>query len=165
MSDSLQQRGLRHTRLPCPLLSPSVCANSCPLNPWCHPTISSSVTPFSSYLQSFSASGFFPMHWLFTSDGQSTGASASASVLPINIQSWFPWGWKGLISWQSKGFSRVFSSTTVQKHRFFGTQHFFMAQLSHPYITMGKIIALTTQTFVGKVMSLLFNMLSMKGCY
>ena len=107
-------------RLACPSLSPRVCSNSCPLIWWCHPTISSSVTPFSFCLQSFPALGSFPVSRLFTSGGQRTEASASASVLPLNIQAWFPLGLTGLISLPSKGFSRVFSSTTVQKHQFFG---------------------------------------------
>ena len=92
MSDSLQPYGLQHVSLPCPSLSPGVCSNSCPLNQWCHPTISSSITPFSSFLQSFLALGSFPMSWLFTSVVQIIGASASASVLPVNIQGWFPLG-------------------------------------------------------------------------
>ena len=103
----------------------SVCSNSCPLSLWCHPTISSSVAPFSSCLQSFPESGSFSMSWLFASDGRSIGASPSASVLPIsplNIQGWFPLGLTGLISLQSKGLPRVFSSTTVRKHQFFSIQ-------------------------------------------
>ena len=103
-------------------LSPRVCSNSCPLSRWCHPTISSSFVPFSSCLQSFPASGSSLMSWLFTSGGWSIGVSASASVLPMNIQGWFPLGLTGLISLQSKGLSRVFSTTTVWKHQFFGTQ-------------------------------------------
>ena len=98
------------------------CSNSCPSNQWCHPTISSSVIPFSSYLQSFPASGSFPMSQFFALGGQSIGASASASVLPMNIQDWFPLRWTGWISLQSKGLSRVFSNTTVQKHQFFSAQ-------------------------------------------
>ena len=114
--------GLQDARRP--RLSPSngVCSNSCPLNWWCHPAISSSVIPFSSHLQSFPASGSFPMSPFFTSGGQSTGVLASASVLPMNIQDWFPLGWTGWIFLLSKGLSRVFSNTTVQKHQFFGTQ-------------------------------------------
>ena len=112
---------LQHSRLLCPSLSPWVCSNSYPLSQWCHPTISSSVTPFSSCPQSFPASGSFPLSQFFASDGQSIGVSASASVLPMNIQDWFPLGWTGWISWQSKGLSRVFSNTTVQKHQFFVT--------------------------------------------
>ena len=122
VSDSLRLRGLQHTRLPCPSLSPRACSNSCPLNRRCHPTILSSVVPFSSCLQSFPASGSFPMSQFFTSGGQSIGVSASASVLPMNIQDWSPLGWTGLISLQSKGLSRVFSNTTVQKHQFFSAQ-------------------------------------------
>ena len=114
--------GLKHTRLLCPPVSPGVCSNSCLLRQWCHPTISSSVASFSSCSQSFPISGSFPMSWLFASDDQSIGASASASVLPMNMQSWFPLGLTGLISLQSKGLSRVFSSTTFQKHQFFSTQ-------------------------------------------
>ena len=109
-------------RLPCPSLSPGACSNSYPLSRWCHPTISSSVVPFSSCLQSFPASGSFPMNLLFAAGGQSIGASASASVLPKNIQGWFPLGLTSLISLRSKGLSRVFSSTTIRKHQFFGTQ-------------------------------------------
>ena len=122
LSDSLRPHGLQHIRLPCPSLSPGVCSNSCPLSQWCHPTISSSVACFSSCLQSFPASGSFPMSQLFTSGGQSIGVSASASVLPMNIQGWFPIELTGLISLQSKGLSRVFSNTTVQKHQFFSAQ-------------------------------------------
>ena len=101
---------------------PQLSSNSCPLSRWCHPTISSSLVPFSSCLQSFPASASFPMSQLFTSGGQNIGVSASASVLPMNIQDWFPLGWSDLISLQSKALSRVFSNTTVQKHQFFGTQ-------------------------------------------
>ena len=122
MSDSLQPHGLQHTRPPRPSPTPRVYSNACPLSQWCHPIISSSVVPFSSCLQSFPASGSFPMSQLFASGGQSIGVSASASVLPMNIQDWFPLGWNGWISLQSKGLSRVFSDTTVQKHQFFGTQ-------------------------------------------
>ena len=121
-------------------------------------TILSSVIPFSC-LQSFPASGSFPTSWFFTSGGQSIGVSASASVIPMNIQDWLPLGQTGWIPLQSKGLSRVFSNTTVQKHQFFGTQ-LSLVQLSYPYMTTGKIIALTWWTFVSKVMSLLFNMLS-----
>ena len=123
MSDSLQPHGLQHTRLPCPSLSPGVCSNSSPLSWWGHPTISSSVTSFSFYPQSFPAAGSFPKSQFFTSGGQSIGVSASASVLPMYIQGWCPLRLTGLISLQSKGLSRVFSSTTIWKHWFFGTQH------------------------------------------
>ena len=119
MSDSLQPHGLQHARLPCLSWIPEACSNSCPSYQWCHPAISSSVIPFSSCLQSFPASGSFQMSQLFTSGGQSTGVSASTSVLAMNIQYWFPLGW---ISLQSKGLSRVFSNTTVQKHQFFSAQ-------------------------------------------
>ena len=122
VSNSLQLHGLKNARLLCPSLSPGVCSDSYPLNWWCHPTISSSVVPFSSCPQSFPALGSFPMSRLFASGGQSIGASASASVLPMNIQDWFPLGWTGLVSLLSKGLSKVFSNTTVQKHKFFGTQ-------------------------------------------
>ena len=116
LSDSLRPHGLKHTRLSCPSLSPRVCPTSCPLNRWCHPTISSSVSPFSSCPESYPASGSFPVSQLFAPGGQSIGDSASASVLPMNIQAWFPLGLTGLISLLSKGLSRVFSSTTTQKH-------------------------------------------------
>ena len=120
VSESLRPYGLQHTRPPCPSPSPEVYSNSCPLSQWCHPTISSSVVPFSSCLQSFPASGSFPMSQCFTSGG--IGVSASAAVLPMNIQNWFPLRWTGWISLQSKGLSRVFSNTTVQKHQFFSAQ-------------------------------------------
>ena len=119
MSDSLWLHGLHHTRLPSPSPAPGACSNSCSSSQWCHPTISSSVIPFSSCLQSFPASGSFPMSQFFISGGQSIGVSASTSVLPMNIQYWFPLGSTGLIL-QSRGLSRVFSNTTVQKHQFFG---------------------------------------------
>ena len=119
---TLPLRGLQHSRLPCPSPTPGACSNSCLLSRWCHPTISSFVIPFSSCLQSFPASGSFPMSQFFASGGQSIGVSASASVLPMNIQDWFPLGWTGWISSQSKGLSSVFSNTTVQKHQIFGTQ-------------------------------------------
>ena len=122
MFDSLWAHGLQHTRLPCPLPSPRACSNSCLLSQWCHPTILSSVIPFSSWLQSFLASGSFLMSQLFASGGQSIGASASASVLLMNIQDWFPLGLTGWISLKTKGLSRVFSNTTLQRHQFFGTQ-------------------------------------------
>ena len=125
-----------------------------------HPTISSSVIPFSSCPQSFPASGSFQMSQFFASVGQNIGVSASTSVLPMNNQNWSPLGWTGWLSLQSKGLSRVFSNTTVQKHQFFQRSALFIVQLSHPYMTTGKIIALTRWTFVGKVMSLLFHMLS-----
>ena len=121
MSNSLWPLGLPHARPPCPSPTPGVYSNSCPLSQWCHPTISSSVVRFSSGLQCFPASGSFPVSLFFTSGGQSIGVSASASVLPMNIQDWSPLGWTGWISLQSRGLSRVFSNITVQKHQFFGT--------------------------------------------
>ena len=120
MPNSLQPHGLQHIRLPCPSLTPGSCSNSCPLSWWCHPTISSSIVPFSSCLQSFPASGSFPMSQLFASGGPSIGALAS--VLAMNIQGWFPLGLTDWVSLQSKGLSRVFSNTTVQKHEFFCVQ-------------------------------------------
>ena len=146
MSDSLWPQGLWHSRLPCPSLSLGVFSNPCPSSKWCHPTISSSVVPFSSCLQSFPASGSFPMSPFFASGGQSIGASASASVFPMNSQDLFPLGLTGWISLLSKGLSRVFSSTTIWKHRVFSTHHnlkasrfqhsaFFMVWLSHLYVT------------------------------
>ena len=198
----------------CPSPTSRACLNSCPLSWWCHPTISFSVIPFSSHLQSFPASESFPMSQFFTLSGQSIAASALASVLPMNIQDWFPLGCTGWVSLQSKGFSRVFfqhhsSKPSVLRIRWpkysgfsfsispsseypglisfrmdwfdlFAVQRtlksllqhhsskatilqrsaFFMVQLSHPYMTTGKTIALTRWTFAGKVMSLLFNMLS-----
>ena len=119
LSESLQLHGLQHARLSCPSLSPRFCSDLCPLSQWWHPTISSSVVPFFSCLQSFPASGSFPMSHSFASGSQSIRTSASALVPPIYIQGWFPLGLTGLISLQSKGFSRVFSSTTVQKHQSF----------------------------------------------
>ena len=119
---TLRPHGLQHTRLSCPLPTPGAYSNSCPSSWWCHPTISSSVIPFSSCPQSLPASGSFPMSQLFASGGQSIGASASAPVLPMTMQDWFPLGLTGWISLQSKGLSRIFSNTTVQKHQFFGTQ-------------------------------------------
>ena len=114
--------GLQHLRPPCPSPTPRAYSNLCPSSQWCHPTIWSSVIPFSSCLQSFPASGSFQMSQFFASGSQSIGVSASASVLPMNIQGWFPLGLTGLISLQSKGLSRVFSNTTVQKHQFYGAQ-------------------------------------------
>ena len=122
VSDSLQPHEPQHARPPSPSPTPRVYRNPCPLSQWCHPTISSSVIPFFSCLQSFPSSGSFPMSQLFTSGGQSTGVSSSTSVLPVNTQHWSPSRWTGWISLQSKGLSRVFSNTTVQKHQFFGAQ-------------------------------------------
>ena len=150
-------QGLQPARLPCPLPSPGACSNSCPLSWWCHPTISPSVGPFSSCLQSFPASGAFLMSWLLASGGQSTGLSAS--VLPMNIQDWFPSALTGLSSLQSQGLSSL-----VQHHCLKASvprcSAVFMVQLSHPYMTTGRTITLTIWTFIGKVMSLLFKTLS-----
>jgi len=183
---------MQHARLPCPSPTPRTCTNLCPSSQWCHSTISSSVAPFSFCLQSFPASGYFPMSQFFASRGQSIGASASASVLPMNIQDWLPLWLTGLISLQFKGLLRVFSNTIVQfssiqslsrvwlfatpwtaacqaslsitnsrsKASVLQCTAFFIVQLSHPYITPRKTIALTRWTSVGKVTSLLFNMLS-----
>ena len=122
MSDSLRPHESQHARPPCPPPTPGVHWNSCPSSWWCHPTISSSVVPFSSCLQSFPASGSFPMSQFFPTGGQSIGVSASASVLPMNIQDWVPLGWTGWISLQFNRLSRVFSNTTIQKHQFSGAQ-------------------------------------------
>ena len=121
VSDSLQPHGLQHTRTPCPSPTPGAYSNSCPSSRWCHPTISSPIVPFSSHLQSFPASGSSPVSQFFASDGRSIGVSASASVLPMNIQDWFPLGLTGWVSLQSKELSGVFN-TTVQKHQVFGAQ-------------------------------------------
>ena len=124
MSSSLSPHGLQRAKLLCPLLSPGVCSNSYALSQWCYLTILSSATTFSSWCQSFPASGSFPVSQFFASGSQSIGVSASTSVLPMNIQDWSPLGWTRLISLLSKGLSRVFSNTTVQKHQFFGTLPF-----------------------------------------
>ena len=160
VSNSSWPHELQHAWLPCPSPTPRACSNSCPLSWWCHPTISSSVIPFSSWLQSFPASGSFPLSQFFVSGGQNIGVSASASVLPMNIQDWFPLGWTGWIPLQSKELSRVFSNTTVQNHPILQCSAFFIVQLSHLCMTTGKTISLTRWTFVGKLMSLLFNMVS-----
>ena len=141
---------LQHAGPPCPSPAPRVCSNSCLLSRWCHPTISSSVAPFSFCPQSFPESMSFPESWLPTSGGQSIGVSASASVLPMNIQGWFPIGLGGLISLPSKGLSKVLSRTTIQKHQFFGAQPFLWSN-SHLHMTTGKTIGLTIWTFVPKV--------------
>ena len=132
---------------------PGVCSNSCPLSQWCHPTISSSAAPFSFCLQSFPASGYFPVNQLFTSGGQSIGASASESALPMNIQGWFPLGLTGLISLLSKGLSRVFSSTTVWKYQFWEAQpflwpnsHMYTQLLEKPVVLWKKVKMLVTQS-------------------
>ena len=129
MSDYVHSYGLQHARLPCPSPTPGAYSNSCPSSWWCHPTISSSVIPFSYCPQSLPASGSFPMSQFFASGGQRIGASAA--VLPMNIQDWFPLGLTGLVSLQSKGLSRVFSNTTIQKHQFFSAQ---LSPQSNSYI-------------------------------
>ena len=144
----------------CPTPTPRAYSNSSASNQWCHLAISSSVVPFSSHFQSFPASGYFPMSRFFTSGGQSIGVSASPSVLPMNIQDWSPSGWTGWISLQYKGLSKSFLQHHSSKASILWHSAFFIVQLSHPYMTTGKTIALTRWTFVGKVMSLLFNMLS-----
>ena len=158
MSYSLQPHGLQHTRLPCLSLSSRVCSNSWPLSRWCHPIISPSIVPFSCP-QSFPESGSFPMSQFFTSGGQSIEVSASVSVLPVIIQDWFPLGWTGWISLQSKGLKSLLqqhsSKASILQH-----SAFFMVQPSQPYMTTGKTTAFTRWTFVSKVMSLLFNPLS-----
>ena len=128
MSDSLQLHGLQHTRPPCPSPASRACSNSCPWSRWWRPTISSSLVPFF-YLQSFPALGSFAMSHFFTLGGKSTGAWALASVLPMKVHDWLPSRWTSLISLQSKGLSRVFPNTTVQKHQFFSAQLFFMITL------------------------------------
>ena len=158
MSDSLWSHGLQGAMLPSPSLSSGVSLNSCPLSQWCYPTISSSVSLFSTCLQSFPISGLFPVNQLFTPGSQSTGDPASVSVIPMNSQGWFPLGLTGLMSLLSKGFSRIFSKTTIWKDQFFGAQP---SLWSNSYIRtwlLEKTIALTIQAFVGKVMSLLLQL-------
>ena len=135
MSDSLWPHGLQNMTFPCPSPASGVCLDSCPLSWWCHPTISFSVIPFSHRLQSFPASRSFPVSQFFTSGGESIGVSASVSILPKNIQDWFPLGWTGLIFLQPEGLSRVFSNITIQKHQFFSTQLFYTPTLTsiHDY--------------------------------
>ena len=157
MSNSLRPHGLQHARPPCSSPTPGVYSNSCPLSQWCHPAISSSVIPFSSCLQSFPASASFPMSQLFESGGQSTGASASASVLPMNIQDSSPLGLTALISLLVQGTAKSLLQHHNSKASILQCSAFFIVQLSHPCMTTGKTIALTRWTFVGKVMSLLFN--------
>ena len=154
MSDFLWSHGLQHARLPCSSLSPRGCSASCPLSRWCYLTISSSATSYSPFPFNLSQHQCFPMSRLFTSGGQRIGVSAS--VLPMNIQGWFSLGLTSLISLQSNGLSRVFSSTTVWKHQFFSAQSSLWSNFN---MTTGKTIALTRQTFVGKVTSLFSNML------
>ena len=164
MSDSLRPHGLQHTRPPCPSTTTGDYSNSCPLSQWCHPTISSSVVPFSSHLQSFPASGSFQMSQLFASGGQSIDISPSTSVLPMNTQDWFPlrMDWLDLLAVQGtlKSLLQHHNSKASILRSILRCLAFFIVQLSHPYMTTGKTIALTRWTFVGKLISLLFNMLS-----
>ena len=153
VSDSLRPHELQHARPPCTSPTPGVHSNSCPSSWWCHPAISSSVIPFSCP-QSLRVSESFPMSQLFASGGQSIGVSALASVLPMNTQEWSPLEWTGWISSQKRLLQHHSSKASILQH-----SAFFTAQLSHPYMTTGKTVPLTRETFVGKVMSLLFNML------
>ena len=159
VSDPLRPHELQHARPPCPSPTPGVHPNSCPSSRWCHPAISSSVVPFSSCPQLLPASDSFPMSQLLTSGGQSTGVSALASVLPMNIQDWSPLEWTGWISLQSKTLKSLLQHHS-SKASILHQSAFFTVQLSYPYMTTGKTIALIRWTFVGKVMSLLLNMLS-----
>ena len=159
VSDSLQPHGPQHARPPCLSPTPGIHPNPCPSSRWCHPTISSSVVPFSSCPQSLPASGSFQISQLFTSGGQNTGVSASAPVLPMNTQDLSPLRWAGWIFLQPRD-SKQSSATPQFKSINSSVLSFHIVQLSHPYMTTGKTIDLTRWTFVGKVMSLLFNMLS-----
>ena len=159
MSNSLRLHGLHHARPLCPSPTPGVYSNSRPLSWWCHPTISSFVVPFSSCPQSFPTSGSFQMSQFFASGGQSIGVSALASLLPMNIEDWLPLGLTSWISLQSKGLSKSLLQHHSSKTSILRPSALFIVHLSHPYMTAGKTIALTRQNFVGKVMSLLFNML------
>ena len=168
MSDSVWPHELQHTRFFCPTLSPRVCSSLYPFSWWCCLTVSSSASLFSFCLQSFSASSLFQwVSWLFESGGQSIGASASATVLAMNVQGWFPLGLTGLIPLQSKGLLEGKKKSLLQYHNLKGLilQHsaFFMVQLSHLYMTTGNNIALTIWTFVCKVMSLLFIIIHSLG--
>ena len=160
MSDSLRPHELQHARPPCPSSSPGAYSDSRPSGPWCHPAISSSVIPFSSCPKSFPASESLPMSQLFSWGVQSTGASALASFLPKESQGWSPSEWTGWIFLQSKGLFKSLLQHHSSKASILQHSAFFTVQLSHPYMTTGKTIALTRQTLVGKVMSLLLNMLS-----
>ena len=159
MSNSLQPHGMQHARFPCPSPTPRAYSNSCPLRGWCHPTIWSSAVPFSSHFQSFPASGSFQLSQFFSSGSQSFWVSASASVLPMNIQDLFPLGWTGWITLLSRD-SQESSPTSQFKSTNSSGISLLMVQLSHLHRTTGKTIALTVWTVVGKVTSLLFNTLS-----
>ena len=160
VSDSLRSQELQHARPPCPSPTPGVHSNSWASSQWCHPAISSSVVPFFSCPQSLPESGSFPMSQLFTWGGQSIGVSASASVLPMNIQDWSPLGWTGMDLLAVQGTRKSLLQLHSSKASMLQCSAFFTVQLSHPYMTTGKTIALTRWTSVGKVISLLFNMLS-----
>ena len=156
MSDSLRCHGLQHTRPPCPSPTPRACSNSCQSSRWYHPTVLSPVIPFSSCLQSFPVSGSLPMSQFFASGGKSIGVSTSASVFPMNTQDWSPLGWTVWISLQSKGLSGLF-----QHHSSKASIPWHSASLwSNSHMTTGKTMTLNRWTFVSKVISLLFNMLS-----
>ena len=157
VSDSLQPHEPQYARPPCPSPAPGVHPNPCPSCQWCHPTVSSSVIPFSSCPQSFPASGSFQMSQLFASGGQRIGVSASASVLPVNTQDWSPLGWTGWLSLAIQGTLKSLLQPHSSKASTLWCSAFLIIQLSHPYMTTGKTIALTRWTFVGKVMSLLSN--------
>ena len=158
---TLWSPGLQHDRLLSPSLSPRICSNSCPLSWCCYPIISSSIVLFSSCPQSFPASGSFPLSQLFTSGGQSIGVSASTSVLPMNTQDWAPLGWTDWLDLLAvQGTLKSLLQHHSSKASILQSSAFFTVQISHPYMTTGKTIALTRRTFVGKVMSLLFNILS-----
>ena len=150
----------QHTRPPCPSPTPRVYSNSCPLSQWCHPTISSSVVPLSSHLQSFLGSRSFPISQLFASGDQSIGASTLATVLPMNIQSWFPLGLTGLISFAVQETLKGLLQHHSLKASILWQPAFLIVQLSQPYVNTGETIALTIWTFVSKVMTLIFNILS-----
>ena len=162
MSDSLRPHEPPHARPPCPLPTPGVYPNSCPSSRWRHPTISSSVVPVSSCPQSLPASGSFPMSQLLTWAGQDIGVSASASVLPMNTQDWSPLGWTGWISLPDRTLRSLLQHHS-SRASILQRSAFFTVQLSHPYMTTGKTIALTRRTFAGKVMSLLFNINTVKN--
>ena len=157
VSNSLQPHGLLHARLPCPPPTPEACSNSCPSSQWCLPTISSSVIPFSSCLGSFPAWRYFPTTQFFVSGGQSIGASTSASVLPMNVQDWFPLGLTAWISLLSKGLPRVFSSTIVWKHQFFGAQLFLIVQLYVVIVNHWYVQLYNTWLAFGKQLLLLIT--------
>ena len=159
MSNSLQPHGLKHARLPCSLLTPRAYSNSCPSSQWCQPTISSSVIPFSSHLQSFPATGSFQMSQFFSSGDQSIGVSASASILPMNIQDWSPLGWTWFDLFGVQGTFKSLLQHHSSKASILHCSAFSLVQLSHPYMITGKTIAFTRWTFIGKVTFLLFNML------